>query len=891
MKKHFSLLILGAWLGRIALAQNASISGYIHAENGNSPLSYVNIALNTNIGTQTDEKGNFRIDNLSPGEYDVFISYIGFERFMLENIKINNQNEEVNLGEIKLKPRSVQISEVTVSAISKQYQEKFKGSNTVITKAHIEQTQPVGTEEVLKTVAGVNVSGDMGISNRLNIGIRGSYPRRSGNILILEDGTPIAPAPYLGPEAYYNPPSDRLDGIEIVKGADILTFGPNSSYGMINYITKRPPLKPTLGINLTSGENGYQSQFITYGGTWNNIGAELQVLNKSFDGFQQNSQSHIFNTTAKVYADLGKKSSAYIKLNYHQENSKASYSSLTPLSYSLDPRQNPFDADDLETKRYAVDMVYNYKINSNIVLSSKVYGSQFQRDWWRQENTLVHASKVRDYVGEDIYNQKFSYLEGQNFTDDDWVRVGRINNRGREMARARNRLFMYVGIQETIKSNWKAGDLMGELEIGLKHHREQFNDLEFMNDSSRFARSGRLVKENKFLLSANSVHIKNTFKYGNLSFSPALRYEVVEMHGFDQMKIAQDAENDGSKYFGSNKNTFTTLLPGATINYKFISTPKNDLAFYAGAYQGFTPPTSAVGFMRVDNGEVSKPADDEQPNMQAETSTNYEAGLRGNVLNGVQFQSAYFNNNINNFYSAGRQEAFQTLGSVNIQGIETAVNIDLSNLLKITKHDLNIGASVTAMNSRIVSGVLSDTDILKAKHTDASKEEIINKINAERGGFNVYFANDSLITRELSVDDFSKIKNLEYVFGKDGIANNAAPYIPTHIMNFNFSYRFKGFALGANYNMVSVQYTDYLNLESETGEGAVGKLPAFRTIDINTSYSFENMKNKYIKGLTFFATGKNITNEIYMASRLHRVSSGIMPGGFRQINLGLRWNI
>ena len=93
----------------------------------------------------------------------------------------------------------------------------------------------------------------MGISNRLNVGIRGSYPRRSANILLLEDGTPIAPAPYLSPEAYYNPPSDRLDGIEILKGADILSYGANTMYGVVNYITKKPPVKPTLGLNIVGG--------------------------------------------------------------------------------------------------------------------------------------------------------------------------------------------------------------------------------------------------------------------------------------------------------------------------------------------------------------------------------------------------------------------------------------------------------------------------------------------------------------------------------------------------------------------------------------------------------------------------------------------------------------
>ncbi|MBA3900602.1 MAG: TonB-dependent receptor, partial [Bacteroidetes bacterium] len=119
----------------------------------------------------------------------------------------------------------------------------------------------------------------------------------------------------------------------------------------------------------------------------------------------------------------------------------------------------------------------------------------------------------------------------------------------------------------------------------------------------------------------------------------------------------------------------------------------------------------------------------------------------------------------------------------------------------------------------------------------------------------------------------------------------AAPYIPTSIINFSLNYGYKAFMIGANYNMVGAQYTDYLNFNNETGEGAIGKLKAFKTIDLNASYALSHSKNKFVKGMTLFVAAKNITNEVFMASRLHRVSSGIMPGGFRQVNAGVRVNI
>jgi hypothetical protein len=164
----------------------------------------------------------------------------------------------------------------------------------------------------------------------------------------------------------------------------------------------------------------------------------------------------------------------------------------------------------------------------------------------------------------------------------------------------------------------------------------------------------------------------------------------------------------------------------------------------------------------------------------------------------------------------------------------------LTDLLSITK-------------GKILSGLLKDSDLLKAKHTDATKQELIDKINGERPGFDVYFASstgqDSLISGQMALADFGKIKRLDFVFGKNGLTNNTAPYIPLYLLNFGFNYDYKGFGVGANINFVAKQYTDYLNFKNETAEGAIGQLNAFNTIDLNLSYSFETNKNKYLNGL------------------------------------------
>jgi Fe(3+) dicitrate transport protein len=889
-------IIIASMLLSIGLfAQNATIKGIIKFQNDTINVPFASITLNNSKGVYTDEDGQFSIVNLAPGTYQIEIGTIGFEKITFNNLQITSSDQILELGVIVLTEKLVQINEVTVNAPGTPlYKKQVLSTSNVMSKKELERIQPIGTEEALKRLPGIIVAGDMGISNRLNVGIRGSYARRSEKLLVLEDGIPIAPAQYLSPEMYYNPPSDRLDGIEIIKGADVLTLGSNTMYGVINYITKRPPLKPTLGINLTSGNNGYHSQFVTYGGTWKNVGAEIQLLNKNFGGFIDNSKSHIFNTTAKIYADLGPKASVYMKVNYHQENSIASYSALTPFVYNLDPTINPFDADELTTRRYAVDLVYNQQLAKGLVLSSKVYANQFQRNWWRQENTLIKASDAEAYLGEAIFNDRYSFLKDQTFTDNDWIRVGKVSN-GHEQTKARNRTFNTFGWMETLKYDWTKGNWNGVLELGAKLHMEQFIDVEFKNDSSRFARSGLLIKENKFNLLAGSAYVKKTLRYKGFSVAPAIRFESVTMRMFDLMKIAKDPNNDGSKNYGSTKNTFIAVLAGGSVGYDIVNRSANFLNIYSSLYQGYTPPTAGYGFLTVEDGTVSNPSTNDPINIKPERSLNFEIGTRANLAKElISTQIVYFNNNFSNFYSAGRNEAFETLGKVNIQGLEIGAALNLHKLFKITRgHDLTIGASITYMTSKITGGVLEDADFLKAKHTDASKTELIEKINNERGGFDVYIAGsdgDSLIDRNLTVDDFDDIKALGLKFGEGGIEKNAAPYIPNTILNFSINYSYKGIQVGLNFNMVGAQYTDYLNSKNETGEGAIGKLAPYNTVDANIAYSFENVKNKLLKGLTLFVAAKNLGGDIYEASRLHRVSSGIMPGGFRQVNGGLRFN-
>ena len=68
---------------------------------------------------------------------------------------------------------------------------------------------------------------------------------------------------------YYNPPSDRIDRLEVIKGSAAIKYGPQTMGGVINYFTKRPRNDFGGRFKVKAGENGFASFFSEVGGFGN----------------------------------------------------------------------------------------------------------------------------------------------------------------------------------------------------------------------------------------------------------------------------------------------------------------------------------------------------------------------------------------------------------------------------------------------------------------------------------------------------------------------------------------------------------------------------------------------------------------------------------------------
>ena len=376
-----------------------SVTGNVTRNENNLPLAEANIVLTDirgiTFGTTTDENGNFNLNDIPAGNYKIMVSFIGFEDYTKQILIEDGKTYSIN-AVLSIQPITMAKLEIISDSDS-----KFKDlpeASTILDIKTIKLLNPIGTQEMLEYVPGVNGFSDDGIGNsRISVGIRGINPRRSSRVLILEDGIPIQPALYVYPNMYYNPPSERIDRLEVIKGSGAIEFGPQTMGGIINYFTRRPRTDFGGVLKFNTGENGYGSLFAEVGG-WGNdkLNPELQLLIKKGDGFRENNSFYQSNATLKLNYMKSDDENIYFKTNFNYENSNATYTGLTKWSFENDPKYNPKEDDNFKLFRSSFDIIHTKRINSNLTTSNTYYASYFDRRWWRENDVFVLASQKDD---------------------------------------------------------------------------------------------------------------------------------------------------------------------------------------------------------------------------------------------------------------------------------------------------------------------------------------------------------------------------------------------------------------------------------------------------------------------------------------------------------------
>ncbi len=514
---------------------------------------------------------------------------------------------------------------------------KTPSSATLIEQEELESSHVYTTNEALRKAPGIVVRDEEGFGMRPNIGMRGLNPTRSTKVLLLEDGIPVTYAPYGANESYYHPTIDRFSSIEVLKGASQIKFGPLTAGGVINYITPNAPQDFKGHMSITGGNRDYLNTKINVGGN----GMLFDYTHKEGDGARDNTNSNIEDVNFKITKFLNEEHAITLRANWFTESSQVSYSGITQAEYNnFGGEYNPFQHDSFETTRYGLSATHDWQINSNAILTTNLYYSYFDRDWWRQQSNTT-ASNVAGGAGCAAFAA--ARIAGTAVSGD--------NCQGNQ---GRLRTYNTYGVEPRLSMT----HAWGELEVGAKAHFED-QERKQKNGTSSTARDGTLSENNERQTDAYSGFISNRFDIGQFSITPAVRYEHVENTRKNGRTATVTTPTKGS-------DTLHEWIPGIAVAYN----PNEHLTVFAGVHEGFAPPRTE-DLISNTGGSVD---------VEAEKSTNWELGFRAKPTTNFNVEATAFYNDFKNLIAVGSVAsgniANAAQGKATFSGLEIAAKYD-----------------------------------------------------------------------------------------------------------------------------------------------------------------------------------------------------------------------
>lgn len=509
---------------------------------------------------------------------------------------------------------SILLPRIDIIAGGENAIEQQPGSVSIVGPTQIEQIQPLSTEDALRTVPGVHIKGEEESGIVANIGIRG-LSAADYKSLILEDGVPVAPGLFVGNGRYYNPRIQRMSEIEVLKGAAALRYGPNTIGGVVNYKTKDPI--DGFAISGRVGSHQYRETNVEAGTQTPSGEAKVGLFytRAESDGFQ-NKGFDMEDLMLKGGMQLGDKQWLGAKFTYHKNDANISYRGLFLGEYKAGAKYNPAPDDYFLTERKSFDLNHLWEINSDVSLSTLVYWSEMNRDYWRF-----------------AVNNAASQAAGR------WVYTDNVAGN--------NRSFERVGLDSRLTVNHKTFGIGNQAEVGIRIMDEEMVDQQ-INATRANPRSGTISTDRVDSAVSYALFVQNRFDVTDrLSITPGLRIENYEQKRRDRRNSANDGKSSNTEY-----------LPGVGATYRLSA----EAQLYGSVYKAFSPPLNSQSIVT---------GVDQQ--LDAERSNNIEVGVRGRSGNARYEVTAFqmdFDNQITPAISGGLTNA--NAGSTMHRGMEAA---------------------------------------------------------------------------------------------------------------------------------------------------------------------------------------------------------------------------
>lgn len=293
------------------------ISGNVIDSLTKKPMDYASVGLYRSggkapiTGVITDEKGNFKLDNVKPGNYKLVISFIGYPSKTIDPVTTTDSKPDKNLGTVVVSPGAKTLKGVTITG------------QAALVENHIDKI--VYNAEKDLTSAGGNASDVLQKVPLVSVDLNGNVAIRGDqNVKVLINGKPSGATSASLSDVLKTIPADQIKSIEVITSPSA-KYDAEGSAGILNIITKQKNVSGISGsvsggvgtrqnngnFNLNYNKNRF-SLSINSGGNFTWPQTSLTDFYQEFQGDTYHTSQDVKGTSrVKRYGTLSSATASY----------------------------------------------------------------------------------------------------------------------------------------------------------------------------------------------------------------------------------------------------------------------------------------------------------------------------------------------------------------------------------------------------------------------------------------------------------------------------------------------------------------------------------------------------------------------------------------------------
>ncbi|MBL7861671.1 MAG: TonB-dependent receptor [Cyclobacteriaceae bacterium] len=362
MRKIINIVLfsLTAIIG-LAQPKQVTVSGLVRDKASQEPVGYVNVVLFSEkdstfvVGTVSAENGRFSIAGVSPGNYFLELSFVGYAT-KRQSMFVGTLSDFLDLGTFEVEEDSRVLAEVVVTGATEAVSEEL--SKQTYTLADNISQQGGSVLQAMQNLPGVTVE-----QGKLLI-------RGNERVVVLIDGKQTALTGFGNQSGLDNLPASAIDRIEIINNPSS-KYDANGNAGIINIRLKK---EDQYGLN---GKAGFAA----------GLGA-LWVRKENLPGIRPQYQA-----TPKINPSLS--------LNYRKKKTNVFLQADNLYTETLN--KNEF-----VTRTYEDGTVINQQLKRN--RNTNVFNTNAGIDWFLNDYNTVTVSglfsqeSIKDYGDQPFFN-------------------------------------------------------------------------------------------------------------------------------------------------------------------------------------------------------------------------------------------------------------------------------------------------------------------------------------------------------------------------------------------------------------------------------------------------------------------------------------------------------